>query len=83
MHFRGSWKPENPPCTSMLVTCRQDLHCRCKRIAREDKVDAEMTIPGKRTRREMLEACVKSASDARLPVAQASLRYSRPARGTA
>jgi hypothetical protein len=57
MHLRGSVKPEKPPCTSIEVTWRQDLQVRLRRMAREERTEAEMTIPGRRTRREMFVAC--------------------------
>lgn len=33
----------------MILVERQARHCRCSFVAREDKTEAEMTIPGMRT----------------------------------
>lgn len=41
--------PPMPPETSMILGFPQERHWRCSLVAREDKVEAEMTIPGMRT----------------------------------
>lgn len=51
-----------PPWTSRWATCRQDLQVRWRLMAREQSTLAEMTIPGRRTRREMEVACARELS---------------------
>ena len=56
-HLRGSVKPANPPATSILVTWPHDLHDRWSLMARDERTEAEMTIPSSRTKRAIDEAC--------------------------
>lgn len=48
-HLLGNWKPENPPVTLMVATCRQALQVIWSLDARDVRTEAEITIPGSLT----------------------------------
>lgn len=48
--------PDIPPLTARVSECWQFLHCMCSAVAFEESVEAPITIPGIRTRWEMLVA---------------------------